>query len=100
MVLNKDRNQLDRSCEKSEVLQRSKEERNILHTIQRRKGNWIGHILHNNCLLKHVFEGKTDGMIEVKEDEGEDVSIYWMTLRQRFLNCVLRDVNRCSMNTD
>jgi hypothetical protein len=63
-------------------------------------GNWIGHILHSNCLLKHVIEGKIDGIIEVKEDEGEDVSNYWMTLRQRFLNYVLRDVNRRSINTD
>jgi hypothetical protein len=31
-----------------EVLHRVKEERNILHTIQIRKANWIGHILHRN----------------------------------------------------
>jgi hypothetical protein len=30
-----------------------------------RKANWIGHILHRNCLLKHVIEGKTEGRIEV-----------------------------------
>jgi hypothetical protein len=35
-----------------------KEERNILHTTERRKTNWIGHILHRNCLLKHISEGK------------------------------------------
>jgi hypothetical protein len=29
---------------KEEVLQRVKEERNILHTIKRGKVNWIGHI--------------------------------------------------------
>jgi hypothetical protein len=34
-----------------EVLHRVKEERNILHTIKRRKANWIGHILRRNCLL-------------------------------------------------
>jgi hypothetical protein len=28
-----------------EVLQRVKEKRNILHTVKRRKGNWIGHIV-------------------------------------------------------
>jgi hypothetical protein len=27
-----------------EVLQRLKEERNILHKIKRRKANWIGHL--------------------------------------------------------
>jgi tetrahydrodipicolinate N-succinyltransferase len=40
-----------------EVLHRVKEERNIVHKIQRRKANWIGHILCRNCLLKHVIEG-------------------------------------------
>jgi hypothetical protein len=48
-----------------EVLLRVKEERNILHTIKRRKANWIGHILCRNCLLKHVIEGKIQGGIEV-----------------------------------
>jgi hypothetical protein len=43
---------------RNEVLQRVKEERNILHTIKRRKANWIGHILRKNWLLKHVIEGK------------------------------------------
>jgi hypothetical protein len=47
------------------VLQRVKEEKNILQTIKRRKANWIGHILHWNCLPKYVFEGKVEGRIEV-----------------------------------
>jgi hypothetical protein len=38
-----------------------KEERNIVHTIKRRKANWIGHILRRNCLLKHVIEGNIEG---------------------------------------
>jgi hypothetical protein len=42
-----------------------KEERNILHTIKRRKANWIGHILHRNCLLKYVIEGKLEGRTEM-----------------------------------
>jgi hypothetical protein len=37
------------------------EERNILHTIRRRKANWIGHILRRNCLLSHIIEGKIRG---------------------------------------
>jgi len=41
-----------------EALHRMEEERNILHTLKGRKANWIGHILHRNCLLKHVVEGK------------------------------------------
>jgi hypothetical protein len=48
-----------------EVLQRVKEERNIVHTIKRRKANWIGHISHRNCLLKHVIEGTLEGRIEM-----------------------------------
>jgi hypothetical protein len=28
--------------------------------IQKKKANWIGHILHRNCLLKHVTEGKIE----------------------------------------
>jgi hypothetical protein len=46
---------------RNEVLHRVKEERNIVHAIKRRKANWIGHILHRNCLLKRVIEGKLEG---------------------------------------
>jgi hypothetical protein len=53
-----------------EVLHSVKEERNILHTIKRRKANWIGHILRRNCLLKHVIEGKLEGMIEMAGRRG------------------------------
>jgi hypothetical protein len=48
-----------------EVLHRVKEERNTVHTIKRRKANWIGDILRRNCLLKQVIEGKLEGSIEV-----------------------------------
>jgi hypothetical protein len=53
-----------------EVLHRVKEERNIVHTIKRRKANWIGHILRGNCLLKHVIEGKLEGRIEMTGRRG------------------------------
>jgi hypothetical protein len=53
-----------------EVLHRVKEERNIVHTIKRRKANWIGHILCRNCLLKHVIEGKLEGRIKVTGRRG------------------------------
>jgi hypothetical protein len=66
-----------------EVLQRVKEESNILQTIKRRGANWIGNILHRNCLLKHVMERKTWGRIEVTEDEQEGVGSYWMIPRKR-----------------
>jgi hypothetical protein len=41
---------------RNEVLHRAKEERNIVHTIKRRKAN----MLRRNCLLKHVIEGKLE----------------------------------------
>ena len=41
-----------------EVLHRVKEQRNIIHTVKRRKTNWIGHILRRKCLLKHIIEWK------------------------------------------
>jgi hypothetical protein len=53
-----------------EVLHRVNEERNILHTIKRRKANWIDHILRRNCLLKHVIEGKLEGRIEMTGRRG------------------------------
>jgi hypothetical protein len=53
-----------------DILHRVKAERNFLHTIKRRKANWIGHILCRNCLLKHITEGKIEGMIEVGGRQG------------------------------
>jgi hypothetical protein len=53
-----------------EVLLRVKEQRNILHEIRKRKANWIGHILHRNCILQQVVEGKMKGGIEVTEKRG------------------------------
>jgi hypothetical protein len=50
---------------RNEVLDRVKEERNIVHTIKRRKANCFGHVLCRNCLLKHVTGGKMEGNIEV-----------------------------------
>jgi hypothetical protein len=45
-------------CVKNGVLHTVKEERDILHTIKRKKANGIGHILHRKYFLKHVIEGK------------------------------------------
>ena len=53
-----------------EVLHRVREERNFLHTVKRRKANWIGHVLCNNCLLKYSFERKIKVRIEVTEGRG------------------------------
>ena len=52
------------------VLHRVKEDRNILHTIKRRKANLICHILCRNCLLNYIIEGKTEGWRYVKERRG------------------------------
>jgi hypothetical protein len=43
------------------VLLRVKEQRNILHEIRIWKAKRIGHILHRNCLLQRVIEGKIQG---------------------------------------
>jgi hypothetical protein len=61
-VLKKDADHADRLeiLYEDEVLQKVKEERNILHTIKRRKANWLGHILRRNC-LKHVTQRKIEG---------------------------------------
>jgi hypothetical protein len=55
---------------KWKVLLRVKEERNILHEIRKRKANWIGNILHRNCLLQRVIKGKIQGGIEVIGRQG------------------------------
>jgi hypothetical protein len=43
-----------------EELYTVREDRNILHRVKGRKGNWTRYILHRNGLLKHI-EGKTKG---------------------------------------
>jgi hypothetical protein len=53
-----------------DVLQRGREKRNIVHAVNRRKADWIGHILRRICLLKHVTEGKIEGRIEVSGGRG------------------------------
>ena len=53
-----------------EVLLRVKEQRNILHEINKRKANWIGQILRRNCLLQRVIEGKIKGRLEVTGRRG------------------------------
>jgi hypothetical protein len=53
-----------------EVLKRVKEERNIVHTVKRKKANWIGHILCRKCFLKHVIEGKLEKRVEVTGGRG------------------------------
>jgi hypothetical protein len=43
-----------------EVLLRVKEEKNIVHTLKRRKADWIGHILCNKCPVTHIIGSQKD----------------------------------------
>jgi hypothetical protein len=38
-------------------------------------------VLGRNCLLKHVIDGKIQERVEVTENEEDDGSSYWMTLK-------------------
>ena len=42
----------------------------IQHSVKRRKANWNDHILRRSCSLKHGFEEKVEGSIEVKGKRG------------------------------
>jgi uncharacterized protein (DUF342 family) len=44
-----------------DILHRVKEERNVVHTIERGKVNWIGHILCSNRLTKDIIGRKIEG---------------------------------------
>jgi hypothetical protein len=78
-----------------EVLHRVKEKRNILHTIKRRKENWIRHILRRNGLLKHVTKGGTVGTGRRGRrhkqllDDLRETRMYWK-LKEETLDCTLR----------
>jgi hypothetical protein len=41
-----------------------------MHTIKRKKANWIGHMLRRNSLLKHIIERKIEGGREVTKRQG------------------------------
>ena len=56
---------------RNKVLHTVKKETNIKHTVKRRKDDWIGHILHRNCLLKHIIEGMIGEGIAVLGREGQ-----------------------------
>ena len=53
-----------------EVLQRAKEEKNVVLTMQGRKTNWIVHILRGGWLLEHAIDGKVEGKREMKRRRG------------------------------
>jgi hypothetical protein len=41
------------------------EVKNVLHTIKRRRTNWIAYIFHKNCLLRHITESKIEGSTDM-----------------------------------
>jgi hypothetical protein len=66
------------------------EHRNILHEISKQKANWIGHILHRNCLLQQVIEGKIKGWIEAIGRQGRRRRKLLDDLKQRKGYCHLK----------
>jgi len=66
-----------------EVLQKVKEERNILQTIKRRKTKWIGHILCRSCHLKHAIERKIEGKPEVTARRGRRRKLLLYDLKEK-----------------
>jgi hypothetical protein len=49
-------------CKKNKkVLRGVMEKWNVLHTINRKKANWIDHIWLRKYLLKHVIEDRMEG---------------------------------------
>jgi hypothetical protein len=68
-----------------------KEQRNILHEISKGKANWIGHILHRNCLQKQVIEGKIKGEMEVARIRGRRRKKLLDDLKDRRGYCHLKE---------
>jgi hypothetical protein len=74
-----------------EVLLRVKEQRNILHEINKRKANCIGHILRRNCLLQWVIEGNIKGGIGVTGRRGRRRRKLLDDLKERTGYCHLKE---------
>ena len=53
-----------------EVFYGVKDERNIVHTAERKNANCLGHSWRRNCLIKQVIEGKIKGEVEVTGRRG------------------------------
>jgi hypothetical protein len=65
--------------------------RGLIHTIKRRKANWIGHILRRNCLLKHVIEGKLEGRREMMGRRGRRRKQPLDDLKEKRRYCKLKE---------
>jgi hypothetical protein len=55
---------------RNEVLQQSRRKEQPTNN-KSGKDNWISHILHWNCLLKHITEGEIEGRTGVKGRQGK-----------------------------
>src|SRR6187551_1651936 len=44
-----------------EVLKRIGEKRQVIRDIKKRKGNWLGHVMRRDCLLRDAIEGAVEG---------------------------------------
>jgi hypothetical protein len=62
------------------VLQRVKEEKNILHTVKRKKAEWTGNILRRNCFLtQDGRDGRRGGKCkQLLEDFKEKLNILYI----------------------
>jgi hypothetical protein len=63
----------------------------LFYFINRRKANWIGHILRRNCLLKHVIEGKLEGRIEITGRRGRRCKQLLDDLKEKRRYCKLKE---------
>ena len=58
----------------AEELQKVKWTEVLYKKKMKNKANYIGQILHGNCLLKLIIKGKIDGSIYVKGRQGKNLS--------------------------
>jgi hypothetical protein len=78
------------------VLQKVKKEMNIVHVIRRKKAKRIGHILHRNCLMKHVIKRKVREEVTERRrrrrkqllDDLKGKKKYWK-LKDEALDCTM-----------
>jgi hypothetical protein len=73
------------------VLRRDQEERIIVHTVKRRKANWIGHIWRRNCLLKQSVKGNIEGSIEVTGRRGRRGKQLLYGIKENTGHCTLNE---------
>ena len=85
------------ACVKNEeVLQRVKEERNVLRKIRQRKRKWIGHSSCRNYLIKNVIgqkmkeRGNKEGVIRIQVLDDLTEKTRYRNLKAEELDCTVR----------